>query len=194
MEIKELHQLIDIERDRICIENSGLSFTFLRCGDSLSVNGFSPSGSDESCIAPVDGLEYCSETELLLTSDGRDFAARSRCLGGGGRKLQYVQTHSSQSKEGMLYSIEYIRDDCTLKVFSNYLFADDEISVVRRWVDVTNISNEKIGLEYVASVRFVSYWSRCRQFDFRLILAYTFHLAAGQQKLSGSALPPTSWV
>ncbi len=151
MEIKQLNQDIDIERDIVSIEHSGINLSFVCTGGSLAVNSMLPADWDAQWLAPADGIEYCREVEMLITGEGRNFAARSRCLGGCGHKLAYVGIHKKLSEAGALYRIEYFRADKGLKVFSNYLFPDNDISAVRRWVDVVNTSAQSVGLEYVAS-------------------------------------------
>ena len=172
MEIKELNQDVNLNRDRISIEQSGLELSFLRAGESLAVNSMLPAGHKTQWTAPVDGIDYCREVEMLVTGDGRNFPARSRCLGGCGQKLVYNGMHKTQSDAGTLYRIEYLRPDKGLKVFSNYLFPDNGISVVRRWVDVVNISGQNVGLEYVASSALYHIGMQGAERNFKNIMVY----------------------
>lgn len=183
LEIKELNCDIDIAKDLIRISSSGIDFSFLHTGEGLSVNAMLPSRFASDWVAPVDGSEYCSEVEMLVTGDGRDFAARSRCLGGSGRKLKYIKTQRIESAGGVLCRNEYFRQDKGLKVFSNYFFPDKAVSTVRRWVDVVNVSKENIGLEYVASsVLYHIAQQGCGVENIRVYLPYSSWSAEAQWK------------
>ena len=136
--------------EALLLEGNGLRLVLQRVGDSLAVGSLLPA----DCAGfqpPEEGLEYCRETEILLTGEGCDFPARSRSLGGCGSKLVFQGLEERPADAGRLRVLRYERADLGLRVRSFYHFAPDGVPVVRRWVEVENAGPEAVGLERVAS-------------------------------------------
>ncbi len=150
MEIQSKEKKVDFEQDAVHIEAAGVCFRFYQVGESLAVGSFSLSG--ESYVPDESYLGYCRETELLIAGEGRNFAARSRNLGGCGEKLKFMGLEESQQGDGRLFTIRYLREDINLQVLSRYFFCSDNIPVVRRWVEVQNLGEEPVGLEHLSSL------------------------------------------
>lgn len=151
MTIKKFDTRSDVADNLIEFDCSGIYFSFLKCGEGLSANVMLPQENKNGWQACPDGLEYCSEVEIMVTGEGQCLSAKSRTLGGCGGKLKYLSTQKLDHKNGVLYRIEYVKNDQKLKVCLNYFFPDKNIGAVRRWVDIKNISTENVGTEYVAS-------------------------------------------
>jgi len=148
-DVKELE--LDAGKAALVLERHGLRFSFFRDNGSLVVGSLLPSEAPPF-IPPAPGLEYCREQEILLTGEGRDFPARSRSLGGCGSKLVFKGMEEPFSAQGPLFVLKYERPDIGLRVRSFYQFPQEDIPVVRRWVEVENGGAEPIGLEQVSSV------------------------------------------
>lgn len=150
MEIKKKQTELDIQRDQVRIEAGGLSFCFYRMGQSLAFGSLLCKG--QAFEPPAEFLNYCRETEILITGEGRNFAARSRNLGGCGEKLRFDRIVTSEKNGSRLFTIRYTREDLHLDVLSRYQFFGDDLPVVRRWVEITNSGDAPVGLEHVSSL------------------------------------------
>lgn len=141
---------IDLHKDLVCLEHAGLEFSFYISGTSLTFGSLLPTGArDRPALAQ--GQDSCRELEVLITGEGRNFAARSRSLGGCGDKFQFIGIDDRQVGDGRAFVIQHFREDLGLRAHSHYFFPSDTVPVVRRWVELINEGTEPIPLEQVAS-------------------------------------------
>lgn len=116
----------------------------------MAFGGLLP-GSAPISTPPVGGLNLCPEFELLLTGEGRSFAARSRKLGGSGSQFTFLGNREEDADGFRTLRASYEWKAKGLEVDCLTVFAGEESAVVRKWTEVRNIGNEPQGLEHVSS-------------------------------------------
>lgn len=152
MEVKQLNKKLNFENDEVIISHGGISFSFYKYDRSLVFASMLPESWRHLYLPAPEGINYCRETEVQVTGRGRDFAARSRSLGGIGESLEYLGISYEDEDCARTYSIEYIERELNLRIVSKYKFIASDLPVVRRWVEVNNELAEPVGLERACSV------------------------------------------
>jgi alpha-galactosidase len=151
MEIDTQSSNADAKLKQLQIGNSAISQSLyqlanggLACGEIL------PQGKNHHQPSQQ-GLDYCPEFELLLTGEGRRFAARSRKLGGCGHTFAFQRQTEAVENDLRVVRLHYRREAPALEVCSCYAFPAEDIPVIRRWTEITNCGEGVIGLEQVSS-------------------------------------------
>lgn len=136
------------------IIQSGLRFVYYKSGDQLYGGNLLPHGhaacADNACME-VDGITACRPFELVLTGEGPNFAARSRSVGGCANLMRFVGETREDRNDGVLITLEFVRDEPSLCVRQHMLFPHGNISVCRQWASIKNTSSKTVGLEQLSS-------------------------------------------
>ena len=93
--------------------------------------------------------KYYPAIELHISGEGQnDHHGAKHTMTSGCCHLQYITHHQYENGKGT--KLEFVLSNDLLKVVLHYQFYH-AISVVRAWTVVENISDKKVGLEYVSS-------------------------------------------
>lgn len=103
----------------------------------------------ENACSGEKSLRWCPVTEVHLSGENQDdhHGAKHTCTYGG-LNLKYESHNYYETQDGN--KLEFNLSTDKIKVVAHYQFYND-ISAVRSWTTVTNVSKENIGLEYVSS-------------------------------------------
>ena len=107
------------------------------------------SNTKEYSIAHEKDSKYYTPFEIQITGQNQnDHHGAKNTVTSATESLRYEEHRDYRNKTGR--KLEIVLRDAKIEATLNYQFYDG-ISVVRAWTEIKNISNEKVGVEYVTS-------------------------------------------
>lgn len=120
------------------------------------------------------------EVALLCTGEDSPDAGMKQSGGSPGKRLKFARKREEQNPRGRVLILQHADADLHLNVLS-YYEAFDDLSVVRRHVEITNTGENAVGIEYLSSAMLHS-MADGMHYDpeLKIWLAYNSWMAEGQ--------------
>ena len=136
----------------------------------------------EGPAVPEEKKKWYNASEIQITGKNQDDHHGAKHSGSSGvQSLRYVSHSLTENKLGQ--KLEFLLKDDEIEATLHYQFYRD-ISVVRSWTVVKNVSNANVGLDYVSSFSLTGIEEDTADADLRVLIPHNYWLREANWKCS----------